>query len=159
MYGGSTLMMTRPGEAVRTPRITTWSSRQSWTRFSLALTEIHLSPLYMIPATSSPTSVHQRCTLYTITSVHKAIRQKQPAFSFSRFQPNQAMHTTDVYWVEYKLSIWRQSFYYRGSFIISFQIVSLSQSTYQCSRKKPRNGSWGTFQFCHLKSTWNESWA
>jgi hypothetical protein len=55
-------------------------------------------PVTTLHNTSGQLSFHQRCALYTITSVHKAIRQKQPAYIFSQFQfqTNQAMHNTAV---------------------------------------------------------------
>ena len=74
------------------------------------------TPVTTLHYTSGQLSVHQRCALYTITSVHKAIRQKQPAYSYSQFQPNPASLTMrNASREDYKLSISRGSNYYRGS--------------------------------------------
>ena len=96
------------------------------------------TPVTTLHDTSGQLSVHQRCAFYTITSVHKAIRQKQPAYSFFQFQfqPNQAMHNTAVSRVKYKLFISRQSFYYRGSRLYNQLPDSLTQSVKQTVFKK-----------------------
>ena len=96
--------------------------------------ETHVTTLH---DTSGQLSVHQRCALYTITSVHKTIRQKQPAYSYSQFQPNQASVTMrNASRIEYKLSISRGSFYYRGSRLYNNLPDSLIQQAKQSVFKK-----------------------
>jgi hypothetical protein len=95
------------------------------------------TPVTTLHNTSGQLSVHQRCAFYTITSVHKAIRQKQPAYSFSKLQPNPASHTMrNASRVEYKLSISRGSYYYRGSRLYNQLPDSLTQSVKQSVFKK-----------------------
>ena len=95
------------------------------------------TPVTTLHDTSGQLSVHQRCAFYTITSVHKAIRQKQPAYSFSKFQPNPASLTMrNASRVEYKLSISRGSYYYRGSRLYNLLPDSVTQSVKQSVFKK-----------------------
>ena len=82
-------------------------------------------------------SVHQRCALYKLTSVHKAITHQQQAYSYSQFQPNPAtVRNTGAYRVDYKLSISRGSYYYRGSRLFNKLPDSLQQSANQSTFKK-----------------------
>ena len=88
-------------------------------------------------STSRLLSVHQRCALYTLTSVHKAIKCQQPAYSHSEFQPNPAtVRNTGASRVDYKLSISRGSYYYRGSRLFNKLPDSLQQSANQSTFKK-----------------------
>ena len=84
-------------------------------------------------------SVHQRCTLYKITYVHKAIKQKQPAYSHTQFQSDPAplnMRNVGASRVEYKLSISRGSYYYRGRRLYNQLPDSLTQSVKKSVFKK-----------------------
>ena len=84
------------------------------------------TPVTELLKTSGQLSVHQRTALYTLTSVHKAFQHKKPAYSHSRLQPR----------VEYKLSLSRGSFFYRGSRLYNQLPDSLTQSDNQTVFKK-----------------------
>ena len=84
------------------------------------------TPVTELLKTSGQLSVHQRTALYTLTSVHKAIQHKKPAYSHSRLQPR----------VEYKLSLSRGSYFYRGSRLYNKLPDSLTQSNNQTVFKK-----------------------
>ena len=77
------------------------------------------TPVTVLHDQSNQLSVHQRCALYTLTSVHKAINMKQPDYSFSRLKPNpasvNAQTNHQISRVEYKLSLSRGGYFYRGS--------------------------------------------
>jgi hypothetical protein len=97
------------------------------------------TPVTMLHNTSGQLSVHQRAALFTLTSVHKAIKQKLPAYSYSRFQPNPTpvnVRNTGRSRVEYKLSISRGSYYYRGSRLYSQLPDNLKQSANQTAFKE-----------------------
>ena len=95
------------------------------------------TPVTTLHSASNLLSVHQRCAFYTLTSVHKAIKHQQPAYSFSKLQPNPAtVRNTGATRVDYKLSISRGSYYYRGSRLYNKLPDSLHQSANQSTFKK-----------------------
>ena len=96
--------------------------------------ETHVTTLHK---TSGQLSVHQRCALSTITAVHKAIKEKQPAYSHTKFQPD-PLNTRNVgaSRVEYKLSLSRGSYYYRGSRLYNQLPEVLTQSVNHSVFKK-----------------------
>ena len=64
----------------------------------------------LLTEASGQLSVHQRTALFTLTSVHKAIKLKEPAYSFAEFCQNQppiqtGRHQANCSRIEYKLSI------------------------------------------------------
>ena len=73
------------------------------------------TPVTVLHDQSNQLSVHQRCALYTLTSVQKAINMKQPDYSFSRFKPLNDHTNHQISRVEYKLSLSRGGYFYRGS--------------------------------------------
>ena len=82
-------------------------------------------------------SVHQRCAFYTLTSVHKAVKHHQPAYSYSMFKPNSAtVQNSGASRVNYELSISRGSYFYRGSRLYNKLPDSLQQSANQSTFKK-----------------------
>ena len=71
------------------------------------------TPVTQLHETTGLLSVHQRTALYTLTSVHKAIQQKKPVYSHSRLQSD--LTPVNAARVDYKLSLSRGSYFYRGS--------------------------------------------
>ena len=92
------------------------------------------TPIVTLHATSGQLSVQQRTAMFTIVSVHKSIQKKQPAYNYSRLQPNSAL--VDVRRIDYKLSLSRGSFYYRGSKLYSQLPANLTQQVNQAAFKK-----------------------
>ena len=92
------------------------------------------TPVVTLHATSGQLSVQQRTAMFTIVSVHKSIQKKQPAYNYSRLQPNSAL--VDVRRIDYKLSLSRGSFYYRGSKLYSQLPANLTQQVNQAAFKK-----------------------
>ena len=78
------------------------------------------TPASLLSSMSGQLSVHQRTALFTLTSVHKALRTKQPVYSYSALKPTLApgQHgrlQSNCSKINYKLSISRGSYLYRGS--------------------------------------------
>ena len=95
------------------------------------------TPVTQLQKTSGLLSVHQRTALYTLTSVHKAIQQKKPVYSHSRLQPDLTpANVQAAARVDYKLSISRGSYFYRGSRLYNQLPDSLIHSTKQTVFKK-----------------------
>ena len=98
------------------------------------------TPISVLSSTTGQLSVHQRCALFTLTSVHRSISSQEPKYSYSSFQhrPNQlenAHHHQNCNPVSYKLSISRCSYYYRGSRLYNEIPASLAQSAKMSSFK------------------------
>jgi hypothetical protein len=90
------------------------------------------TPVTVLHDQSNQLSVHQRCALYTLTSVQKAINMKQPDYSFSRFKPLNDHTNHQISRVEYKLSLSRGGYFYRGSKLynqVPDQITQTSNET------------------------------
>ena len=78
------------------------------------------TPVSVLTAASGQLSVHQRTALFTLTSVHKAMKSKEPSYSFAQLSLNQPHPETGRYQAncsrtDYKLSISRAGYFYRGS--------------------------------------------
>ena len=73
------------------------------------------TPISVLSSRSGQLSVHQRTAVFTLTSVHKALKNQEPLYSHSLLHPDQDQVRTNCRRVECKLSISRGSFYYRGS--------------------------------------------
>ena len=84
---------------------------------------------------SGQLSVQQRTAMFTIVSVHRSIQKKQPAYNYSRLQPNSARSQGQTR-SDYKLSLSRGSFYYRGSKLYNQLPVNLIQQSNQALFKK-----------------------
>ena len=73
----------------------------------------------VLSSTSGQLSVHQRTALFTITSVHKSLKTCEPSYNYLSFNSNQDdaenQNYTNCRKINYKLSISRCGFYYRGS--------------------------------------------
>ena len=101
----------------------------------------------LLTEASGQLSVHQRTALFTLTSVHKAIKLKEPAYSFAEFCQNQppiqtGRHQANCSRIEYKLSISQGGYFYRGSRLYNQIPSSLANTSKQSiSRKQPSNGS------------------
>ena len=92
------------------------------------------TPVTQLHETTGLLSVHQRTALYTLTSVHKAIQQKKPVYSHSRLQPD--LTPVNAARVDYKLSLSRGSYFYRGSRLYNQLPESLIHSINQTVFKK-----------------------
>ena len=92
------------------------------------------TPVTQLHETTGLLSVHQRTALYTLTSVHKAIQQKKPVYSHSRLQPD--LTPVNAARVDYKLSLSRGSYFYRGSRLYNQLPESLTHSINQTVFKK-----------------------
>ena len=73
------------------------------------------TPISVLSSRSGQLSVHQRTAVFTLTSVHKALKNQEPLYSHSLLHPDQDQVRTNCRRVECKLSISRGIFYYRGS--------------------------------------------
>ena len=92
------------------------------------------TPVSVLHATSGQLSVQQRTAMFTLISVHKAIHKKQPSYNHSRLQPNQTQENARSQArprVEYKLSLSRGGFYYRGSRLYSQLPANITQQVKQ----------------------------
>ena len=90
------------------------------------------TPVAVLHATSGQLSVQQRTAMFTLVSVHKSIQKKQPIYNYSRFQPNPPCPPR----IDYKLSLSRGSFYYRGSKLYNQLPTNLIQQVNQSAFKK-----------------------
>ena len=78
------------------------------------------TPVSVLCSRSGQLSVHQRTAVFTLSAVHKALKNQEPSYSHSLLCPVQDPGQpdriqTNCKRVESKLSISRASFYYRGS--------------------------------------------
>ena len=78
------------------------------------------APSSLLSSKSGQLSVHQRTALFTLTSVHKALGTKQPAYSYSALKPSPTPGQpvrlqSKCSKVNFKLSISSGSYLYRGS--------------------------------------------
>ena len=86
-----------------------------------ALTDLDRdTPTSILSSRSGQLSVHQRTALFTVMSVHKVLKNKEPVYSHSRLKPIQeqdqpARPQPNCKRVKCKLSISRGGFFYRGS--------------------------------------------
>ena len=85
--------------------------------------------------------VDQQTTLFTLTSVHKAIKSKEPSYSFAEFCRNQpplqtGRQQSNCSRIEYKLSISRGGYFYRGSRLYNQIPSSLASTSKQTIFKK-----------------------
>jgi hypothetical protein len=92
------------------------------------------TPTSVLSSRSGHLSVHQRTALFTIMSVHKVLKNQVPVYSHSRLrhtedQDQPGRLQTNCRRVEFKLSITRGSFYYRGSQLYNQLPVSLSRTS------------------------------
>ena len=94
------------------------------------------TPVTVLHDQSGQLSVHQRCAMYTLTNVHKAVNQKLPAYSYYKLKPNPVQKNQQISRVDYKLSLSRGSYYYRGSKLYSQVPDQITQITNQTSFKK-----------------------
>jgi hypothetical protein len=99
------------------------------------------APSSLLSSQSGQLSVHQRTALFTLTSVHKALGTMEPSFSYSTFKqtPSNGQPVrlqTNCSRVNYKLSISRGSYYYRGSRLYNQIPDSLVKTRNQALFKK-----------------------
>jgi hypothetical protein len=95
------------------------------------------TPVTQLHKTTGLLSVHQRTAMYTLTSVHKAIQNKMPVYSHSRLQPDLTpVNVPAAARVEYKLSLSRGSYFYRGGRLYNQLPDSLIHSPNQTLFKK-----------------------
>ena len=92
------------------------------------------TPVSVLCEVSGKLSVHQRTALYTLTSIHKAMLTKKPLYSYenlvsSHDPPQHNLRKPSGYTIDYKLSISRGSFYYRGSRLYNQLPVCLTAIT------------------------------
>ena len=92
------------------------------------------TPSSILSMRSGQLSVHQRTALFTVMSVHKVMKNKEPVYSYSRLKPIQeqdqfARPQPNFKRVEYKLSISRGGFYYRGSRLYNQLPLSITRSS------------------------------
>ena len=78
------------------------------------------TPISVLCSSCGQLSRHQRVALFTLTSIHKALSNKEPAHSYRTLHsvpnPGQPVRLqTNCNRVDYDLSISRGSYYYRGS--------------------------------------------
>ena len=78
------------------------------------------TPVPVLLESSGQLSVHQRSALFTLTSVHKTLQSKHPAYSHSvlKLPPEYVQnprHPSNCNRVEYKHSLSRGGYFYRGS--------------------------------------------
>ena len=92
------------------------------------------TPVSVLTAASGQLSVHQRTALFTLTSVHKAMKSKEPSYSFNQLGLNQ--HHANCSRTEYKLSISRCGYFYRGSRLYNQIPSSLASTSRQSIFKK-----------------------
>ena len=98
------------------------------------------TPVSVLCSRSNQLSVHQRVALFTLTSIHKALSNKEPAHSYQtlRLRPNPGQPVrlqTNCNRVDYNLSISRGSYYYRGSRLYSQIPDSLAKVQIQADFK------------------------
>ena len=80
---------------------------------------------------SNQMSVQQRCAYFSIIAVHKTLQRKEPAYHFSKFSFPQKKYGTrnrETQQVDYRLSLSRCSFFYRGSRLYSHLPVEIRMS-------------------------------
>ena len=101
------------------------------------------APSSLLSSMSGQLSVHQRTALLTLTSVHKALGTKQPAYSYSALkptptpgQPVRLQVQSNCSKVNFKLSISRGSYLYRGSKLYNQLPDSLVKISQQAQFKK-----------------------
>ena len=147
MFGACKPIMNITGKTLLLKKRTIWNSKFYSTKFS-ALTGFHQdAPSSLLSSKSGQLSVHQRTALFTLRSVHKALGTKQPAYSYSAFKPTAAPGQParlQSNWskVNYKLSISRGSYLYRGSRLYNQLPDSLVKIRKKLnSRKVLSNGS------------------
>jgi hypothetical protein len=92
------------------------------------------TPTSILSSRSGQLSVHQRTALFTVMSVHKVLKNKEPVYSHSRLKPVQeqdqpARPHPNCKRVECKLSISRGGFFYRGSRLYNQLPVSLARTS------------------------------
>ena len=78
------------------------------------------TPVTTLIARSGHLSVHQRTALFTVVSVYKSLKNKEPHYTCSTLEPRPIpsrilRHQTNCHSVDYSLSISRGSFMYQGS--------------------------------------------
>ena len=73
------------------------------------------TPISVLCAQSGQLSVHQRTALFTLNSVHRTLNTKEPGYSYSCLKPLPNQQNTHCNKVNYKHSISRTSYSYRGS--------------------------------------------
>ena len=101
----------------------------------------HDTAVSSLTAASGQLSVHQRTALFTLTSVHKAIQSKEPSYSFAEFCRNQpplqtGRQQSNCSRIEYKLSISRGGYFYRGIRLYNQILSSLASTSKQTIFKK-----------------------
>ena len=88
---------------------------------------------------SGQLSVQQRCAFFSILMVHKSILEKQPVYHSNYFANNQDHRITrrgEYLQVNYRLSISRCSFFYRGSKLYNLLPVDITKMNKMASFKK-----------------------
>ena len=76
------------------------------------------TPTSVLASTSGQLSVHQRTALFTLTSIFKVLQNQEPSYSHQLLCPapdQTGRAKVKCKRVEYKVSISRGSFFYRGS--------------------------------------------
>ena len=102
------------------------------------------TPISILLAKSGQLSVQQRTALFTINSVHRTLRTKEPSYIYSSLKPrnintdqdDNLRHQTNCSKVDYNLSISRGGYLYRGCRLYNELPSSLVNTTKQSKFKK-----------------------
>ena len=99
------------------------------------------TPVSVLLERSGQLSDHQRSALFTLTSVHKALKSKQPAYIHSVLNLPQDFihnprHPSNCTRVEYKLAMSRCGYFYRGIRLYNEIPTSLANTEKQTALKK-----------------------
>ena len=103
------------------------------------------TPVAQLIAVSGQLSVHQRTAFHTITSMFKTIQTGLPKYNSDRMEESRPINLADTrtsmrYRVDYKLSVSRGSYFYRGSRLISLLPPDIFQArdltTFKVQAKK-----------------------
>ena len=99
------------------------------------------TPVSILSTASGKLSVQQRTALFTLNTVHKALKTQEPSYSFSVLKPEDYQeenhhHQLNCKNVNCKLSISRGGYYYRGSRLYNQIPATLTQVRNQSKFKK-----------------------
>ena len=96
------------------------------------------TPISVLCSRSGQLSVHQRVALFTLTSIHKVLSNKEPIVTVPN--PGQPVRLqTNCNRVDYDLSISRGSYFYRGSRLYNQIPSSLAKMQIQAVFKTGAN--------------------
>ena len=78
------------------------------------------TPTVVLHSKSNQLSVQQRCAFFSLMSMHKTMKRKEPIYHHNRFISSQRQHnvgtrSNGTLSVDYRLSLSRNSYFYRSS--------------------------------------------